>query len=309
MYPDMDPRDLSASITNLASLLMRISTYLLIRLPAEITLPHRDYPLPTIFKVDDSYQSREVLFPGSTPSVSGHNSPSASRTMNQRPLPSPRLLWTDKRLPLLLKEDPAAFARFVDGACLLAWDVAWLCRSQNSNMVLDSWEDVCAMGRNLHQLLVADSRKKPSRRESIDTNTQRPSKGTNTSDLPIATLGSLSHGTSHSFLGSVAGAQYMREWRLKSPNELYMKVRAALFNEMQGAEWEMIDEQDEFAEEAPEIIGTKVLVTDGAGSRKTSDSTGTIKSKVRDDLSSNQGRIRGVNGWTKVKSRNGEIAR
>lgn len=184
-------------------------------------------------------------------------------------------------------------------------------------MVLDNWEDVCAMGRNLHQLLVVDSKRKTLRRESTDTNTQRPSKDgnqtNNTPDSHVATLGSLSHGTSHSFLGSAEGAQYMREWKLGRPNELYAKVRAALYNEMSGAEWEMIDEQDEFAEEAPEIIGTRVIARDAAGGKKTSDSTGTIRPRDRDDVSSTQGRAKGVakgvNGWTKVKSRNGEMGR
>lgn len=324
----MDPKELSAGLASLANLLVRVSGYLSVRLPAEITLPHDNYPLPTIFKVGDSYQARpqDIPFPGTTVSASGYNSPSPSRTF-QRPLPRPRLLWIDKKLSQLAKDDQAAFALFVEGCCLLAWNIAWLCRSQSSTVALESWEDICAMGRNLYQLVVADpSKRKASRRESAGRAGQSPAKNGKQPDSAAADsgdffLGNLSHGTAHSFLGSAEGARYMRDWRIKNPNELSSRVRSALLSDMQGAEWEMIDEQDERAEEAPELIGTKAGSNDsGAGGKKkqtimreSNNNNGTIRAgdTAADgrDSTSSQGRPKGVNGWTKVKSRSGEMGR
>lgn len=79
----------------------------------------------------------------------------------------------------------------------------------------------------------------------------------------------------------------MRDWKLKGVAELFVKVRAHLLAEMQGAEWEIVTEQEELSAEEPEIIGPKMMHASGNGT------TSPVKAK-------------GGSGWTKLKSRNGE---
>ncbi|KAF2093134.1 hypothetical protein NA57DRAFT_81474 [Rhizodiscina lignyota] len=301
-----DPKELSASLTNVAQLLVRTSHYLAVRLPAEITLPHKEYPLPTIFQPQSSYQSREVPFPGSTPSISGHNSPSASRTYDVRPLPRPRTLCIDRRLPQLSREDPSAYLLFIEGVSLLAWNVAWLCRTQGTYHGVETWEDVCALGKNLWQLLVADPRRRNERRESSKDARgpeRAPSEASSTAIESPFLLGQFSHGTTHSFLGGADGTQHMREWKSRSHTELIAKVRAHLLHEMQGAEWEVIDQHDELAMEDPEIIGTRIMHASGNGTSASKATT--VVERSKEDVSSSP-RVKGASGWTKLKSRSGE---
>jgi hypothetical protein len=136
------PEELTASLTQLAYLTARVSTYLAVRLPAEITLPHRGYPLPTIFNPQASYSSRDVPFPGTTPAQSSTNSPAASRILDQRPLPRPRPLFVYSTLAKLAKDDPQAYSMFVEGVTFLAWDIAWLCKTQGMRG-LNSEADIC----------------------------------------------------------------------------------------------------------------------------------------------------------------------
>ncbi|OBT49727.1 hypothetical protein VE04_09554, partial [Pseudogymnoascus sp. 24MN13] len=125
---------ISTSLGHVANLLVLVSRYLSVRLPAEITLPHADYPLPTIFSVASSYTDKPVPFPGTSASTP---SPSASRLLTahgrsrtppplDRNLPRPRPLFVKSPLPRLAKEDPGAYTTFVEATALLAYDVAWL---------------------------------------------------------------------------------------------------------------------------------------------------------------------------------------
>lgn len=167
---------------------------------------------------------------------------------------------------------------------MLAWDIAWLCRTQGAHYTFETWEDVCALGKNLWQLLVADSRRREQRKDS-SKESQNSEKA---NDAPFL-LGQFSHGTAHSFLGGAEGTQYMRDWKLKGPAELFVKVRAHLLAEMQGAEWEFVVQQDELSAEEPEIIGTRVMHASGNGTP-----------------SPRPAKAKGASGWTKLKSRNGE---
>lgn len=69
------PANISTALSHIVHLLVLSTHYLAIRLPAEITLPHRDYPMPTIFPLDSSYKYSDVPFPGSTLSHSSGGSP------------------------------------------------------------------------------------------------------------------------------------------------------------------------------------------------------------------------------------------
>ena len=253
---DATPAHVTTSTTNLAHLTHLVSHYLSLRLPAEITLPHGDYPLPTISSPSSSYTSREVPFPGSTPHHSSHNSPSASRYSENRSLPRRRPLHLDKKLSSLAKDDQVAYASFVEGITFLAWDIAWLCKTQGMNVGGSSWEEICAMGKNLWHLLLAPPPRSPTPREN--PNKDSPHKSTTSDPLPKAndtpTLGYFSHGTSYGFLASASGAEHMRDWRLQSPVKVIEKVKIMLLAERTGAEWEIL-EGNEWEEEERQAEG------------------------------------------------------
>ena len=210
----------------------------------------------------------------------------------------------DRRLSALAKEDPIAYALFVEGITLLAWDVAWVCKTQGMDVGGFSWEEVCAMGKNLWQLLIAPSpgiklphalpgpRMPPiSESPSKPTQSRTPS---GVSETPTeepkasaAALGHFSHGTAHSFLGAAVGTEHMRGWRLQSPIKVIEKVKAMLLSERTGAEWEILEE-NEWEEEPSTGNG------DGKEEEAPVGGTGDEEAKGK-----------GTSGWMKVKSRGG----
>lgn len=306
------PTQLTASLTYVAQLLVRITHYLAVRLPAEVTLPHRDYPLATIFAPSSSYLARDVPFPGFTPPHSSNNSPSASRTLD---LPKPRPLFIEQKLPKLAKEDPAAYTTFIEGAALLAWNIAWLCRTQGMTSGFNSWEDICPLGKNLWRLLMAEEQAPQLRRElsgrDVTGNTD-PSKRTPATSSPVKSLGQFSHGTAHSFLGAAEGTETMRSWKYQTPTRIIDRTRKHLLDELQGAEWEVLDEKewafnDEMAEDEPVIVGTRRRDMERDDDAKSVFSVGTTATgRTEGPEVTGQGKGKGVNGWTKLKSRSGE---
>ena len=321
---DLSPTQVSTSNTNVAHLVHLVSHYLSLRLPAEITLPHRDFPLPTILSPSSSYTGRDFPFPGSTPSHSSNNSPSASRHADQRPLPRPRPLHLNKKLSVLAKDDQVAYASFVEGITFLAWDIAWLCKTQGMDVGGSSWEEVCAMGKNLWQLLVAPpSRPTLSREISTRTNALKPPisrTSTPAARIPLTEksreappMGHFSHGTAYSYLAAASGTEYMRDWRLQSPLRAIEKVKAMLLSERTGAEWELL-EGNEWEEEAeaetqkvantvakPAIEETGILVKGENGGERGADWSGRGGAPARGDEDR-----KGTSGWMKVKSRRAE---
>lgn len=226
--------------------------------------------------------------------------------------PRPRPLFIDKPLPRMAKEDPGTYALFLEGVTLLAWDVAWLCRTQGINLTSDSWEDICDIGKSMWQLLVAppaqastliraiagrdtQSKIKPSR-DSPQTTIQR------TKSFPL--LGHYSHGTVHSFLGASEGSEFIRTWKLPTPTKIADKLKASLLGEMASAEWELLEEKewdDRTTEDHPSAI-------DHECQNSTSNSESHSKHSGVDDHLSAQGadevrRPKGTSGWTKLNSR------
>lgn len=321
------PAQISTAFSNIAHLLVLVSHYLSLRLPAEITLPHRNYPLPTIFTPAASYLSREVPFPGMSPSQSLSNSPTASRTVDPRPSPRPRPLFIDKSLLRLVKEDPAAYALFLEGASLLAWNVSWLCRTQGLNIGSDSWEDVCDIGKNMWQLLVAPP-PQPSTVMRVLSGHDIHSKLKAAKDSPKTTiqrtksfpmLGHYSHGTSHSFLGASEGTEFMRTWKLPSPMKIVDKLKSTLLGEMASAEWELLEKEwDDEGQEQPQPIVQEHLVlvgpkTEVNGELVEDDTRSTVTARtVQPDNESEaseatrpqprSGRQKSTSGWTKLKN-------
>ena len=110
---------MSTSLAHVAHIVTLVAHYLSVRLPAEVTLPHRDYPRPTIFNLASSYQHGPTPFHSGSGSGSGLMRPlsssSLSRDADPRHLSRPRPLFIDKSLSQLSREDPAAYSFFLEG--------------------------------------------------------------------------------------------------------------------------------------------------------------------------------------------------
>lgn len=306
---------------------MIVSHYLSLRLPAEITLPHRDHPAPTIYTPSASYRSRNTHNGFDYQSSS---SPEASRTMDPRVhTPRPRPLFIKKALPKLSKEDPATYSLFLEGASLLAWNTAWLCRTQGIDISSDSWEEVGDIGKNLWQLLVAPpAHPSTLMRAFAGRDPQTPVKaGSNSPRTTIqrttsfAMLGHYSHGTAHSFLGASEGVEFMRAWKLPTPTKIADKLKSHLLGEMASAEWELLEEKEwgdaaadrQFVSDPPSshVLGSQPgskgastdTITDSRASNLKTVS-GSVKSPAKEEVpSSPNHKVKGTKGWTKVGSR------
>ncbi|KAI9870181.1 MAG: hypothetical protein M1830_004556 [Pleopsidium flavum] len=317
----ISPAQITVSMERVTHLLVLTSHYLSLRLPAEITLPHRNYPLPTIFSPGSSYSSRQVSFPGCPPLHPSPTSPSASRNGDIQPSPRPRPLYLDKKLPLLAKEDPVAYSLFVEGVTLLAWNVAWLCRTQGLHVGTSSWEDVCTIGKNLWQLLVVLPRPGPISRVSSSNDTAaKPTevKGPCSPSVPgkesisRLSLGEYSHGSARAFLGGARGTELMQGWKLQSPVKIIDRVKSMLLGELAGAEWEILDgkefEQESGRPEDEEVVLLRGRRREAGRTLDVTKSTVTSTLLVKDEqaLGDNEdsgGMGKGTSGWTKLKSR------
>ena len=328
------PSHISASLTNVAQLLVVAAKYLSVRLPAEIVLPQRNHPAPTIYTPAASYvahSSRDAHANSSSSSASSTTSPplfyqpsaTTPTTISRTPrfLPHyhrPRPLVVDKNLPKLAREDPAGYALFLEGATLLAWNVSWLCRTQGLDLTSESWEDVCDIGKNMWRLLVAPPTPVPTtlgltrastgrdvrtRGKTSRDNTRTTVQRTKSSP----TLGHFSHGTVHSFLGASDGTEFMRSWKLPTPTRIIDKLRVSLLGEMASAEWEFLDKK-EWDDESHE---SRVVVRNPSSDRFQGNvfrpmgpvqSTSEQSHAVTNEPSAT-GRPRGVNVWTRLKSR------
>lgn len=294
-------------------ILMLASHYLAIRLPAEITLPHPDYPRPTIFSLASSYSHGEVPFPGTS---SLHAPAPESRQAVHRPRP----LFIEKPLPILSKEDPQAYIMFMEGVALLAYDIAWACCSQGVPIgERKSYEDVANMGRNLYNLLIGNQlHSNPAGRIfSTSSGSSSPQNKPDDGGLDdLATAGSLmgrqAHGTAHDFLSDIV----TRSFKLHNPKMLCDWMKSKLNSEAPMPDWEML-EDDAWAvdEQADKVNSAK------GHTRSTSDGTtfgveslATVKTALdasraevgalpRVERSTEKTRNSGTNGWTKLKSR------
>ncbi|OTA92504.1 hypothetical protein M434DRAFT_396384 [Hypoxylon sp. CO27-5] len=232
------PELISASLAHITHLLWLTSHYLSIRLPAEITLPHNDYPRPTIFSLQSSYHHGDVAFPGTS------LLPPDPRDRQFAHVPHPRPLFLDKPLSTLAKEDSTAYNAFLEGVILLAYDIVWLCRTQgvpvgdNSNGL----EDFAQMGRNLYNLLINSSLQR-NPQKIADTPSQ-----TNAENSPAdlgknaPRIGLYSHGTAHTFLGGAAGNELIRSFKMPNVAKMADKLRAKLLRESPIPEWELLED-------------------------------------------------------------------
>jgi len=279
----VQPQLINAALANICRLLITCCHYLSVRLPAEITPPHASYPHPTIFSLQSSYQGFQLPFPGSS------STPASSRTLDQRPLPKPRLLHLDRPLVALAKEDPARYNLYIEGISLLAWNVAWLCTSQGLNLS-SAYQAVCPMGLNLYTLFREHTTRGPTPHQ---TSADHP---TRTNQL----FGQFSHASTRQTPGPIDGVDVMRNWRAASFTRFLDKIKQILFQDMSGAEWEMISGDDFEQEEA-------VLVGGSRGSRAaTAIGSSSMKRVVESEDAFGDN---GNKGYLKLKSRTGESDR
>ncbi|KAJ4314210.1 hypothetical protein N0V94_006568 [Neodidymelliopsis sp. IMI 364377] len=317
---DAPPDYLSASLAAVAQLLVRVAAYLGIRLPAEITLPHTDYPQPTIFSSSSSYQGKKVPFPGTTLSNSSSNSPEASRTLDPRiHLPKPRTLFIDRPLAHLSAEDPPAYSSFIEGVSLLAYNIAWLCRTQGMKDSFKNWEDIGPMGRNLYRLLILQETYIPRRPENpLDKDMSSVKSSASPLRKAPVGFGQLSHATSHSYMNVAENAQYLSGWSL-TPTKIMDELKAFLLAEQQAQEWDVLNQKEwedmeNLIAEDPVMIGDKrrnASLDDGRSYTTSTTTNGMSTASQKDDVSEGglPGRKKGTSGWTKVKSRNEDAAK
>lgn len=277
----LSPEVINTSLANVTHLLMLTSHYLAIRLPSQITLPHQDYPRPTILWPQASYQLEEPPFTAAM--LSGHHQQSGldgppidvekTRSFPHRPRP----LWIEKPLPALVKEDPQTAGMFIEAVCLLAHNIAWACCTQGLPFGLndsrDTYDELCNMGHNLYRLLIGNNL----HRRSVDPNmfpspnpngnheTTTPSEEssgatTSNNNNPRLVIGRWSHGTIHNFLESLEGKEWLDRCRLPSPHRMSDRLKKRLVNEAPMLEWEKIegDELDDAFEHDNGRLGVLV---------------------------------------------------
>ncbi|CAK4031389.1 hypothetical protein BST61_czeina129g000210 [Lecanosticta acicola] len=226
----------SESFDNVARLINLSAHYLSVRLPAEIILAHEDFPRAVIMPEKSSYKFKNLPFPGISGSQS--SSPVASRVLDQN-LPRTRPLWLDRPLAQLVKEDGKQFGLFIEGVTLLAWNLAWLCKTQGIETI-NTFEDVCNIGRNLWTLLMSQHRRSRSTKEE-------PTR-----------LGIFSHASAENNLFSLPGIELMKDWQAHSPARIGDKLKSFLITEISGADWDLLEgrEWDEEREdEVPVLVG------------------------------------------------------
>jgi hypothetical protein len=174
------------------------------------------------------------------------------------------------------------------------------------------------MGRNLYRLLVSqDTRALQKPENPLDRDiAPRTANKASPSRASIG-LGQLSHATSHSFLGTAENQAYLSSWKL-TPTKISDQLKAMLLAEQQGQEWEVLDQKEwddmeNLIAEEPVVVGGKRRegpVNDtrsvlAAASESTRRRTPVSQLETTDsERERAKTRGRGVNGWTKLKSRN-----
>ena len=286
------PDHVSAAFTNISRLLVTCCHYLSVRPPSEIVSQQAEMPHPAMLSLQSSYQSTDgkpISMSQST--IQGISS---SRLLSGRSArPKLRPLHLDKSLPALVKEDPATYNLFIEGATLLAWNIAWLCQAQGMTNI-ESWEDVCSIGKNLWQLFLTDAETKDKLSTGKDTSKPR--------------FGEYSHATSHKSLSDPSIADFMRSTNLPPLATISDRLKTHLLTEMSGAEWELLDERewnDDQDDDQAVLLGSERRAMESrmgvSFMTAIKDADESIKESIKEE-----GKARSSSGWTKLKSRGNE---
>lgn len=318
-----NPAEVTTICTNLAHLVRLLSHYLSLRLPAEITLPHSDDALPTILPPTTSYVGHQARFSSASPAPSSSNSPSSSRALHTSRRLAARPLYLKKKLSLLAKDDTPACAAFVEGVTLLAWNIAWLCKTQGIDVGSNSWEEVCDIGKNLRKFFDAEQSGLSGLSAAQDARTKPSTVATAQNPAPAAppgvqygtaartspSFGQFSHNTVQSNLTSASGGEWMRGWRLRDPEKVIERVKHMLQSDRTGAGWELLEGKEWETESTiadhttPAHVGEASTVVVNRRSAPDNELQ-EPNSKSRSPAEENeQDQIKGTSGWTKLKSR------
>ncbi|CAK7270786.1 hypothetical protein SEPCBS57363_004277 [Sporothrix epigloea] len=268
---NLPPEVVSTSLAHITHILMLACHYLSIRLPAEITLPHRDYPQPTIFSLLSSYKHGDVPFPGTVDLHPNNSIPFATKSSplsanssrsSAHTLPRARPLYLDKPLHVLAKDDRLGHTLFLEGIGLLAYNIAWACCSQGVPICdKTSFEDMFSIGRNLYNLLIGNqllsnpagrvfstsTAMSPSSNirgtagnsnNSNDKNDGNESGGANGKTPIPASIGRSSHGTTHTYLSD----KTVQNFKILNPNRLADRLRSKLSSESTMPDWEVLED-------------------------------------------------------------------
>lgn len=218
---------------------------------------------------------------------------------------------------MLAKEDPAAHSFFLEGVTLLAYDIAWACCTQGIAVGdRTSFDDICAMGRNLYNLLIGQQlhstqtgRIYPAVAKDSDTKPTNSSNNNNNDKTAgedigkvVSWMGRFSHGTAHDFLGSADGSEFVRSFKLLNPTKLADRLKKKLVTDT-APEWEVVDNEAwESGEDngAVMIEARRAKKTTGGGEIRNEAETGAGIGGGGRRLSSGTA---GTSGWTKLKSR------
>jgi hypothetical protein len=297
--------ELTAMLASVSRLICLISFYLGLRLPAEIILPHRNYPLATINTPATSYGATKPEFPGSGSylAMTDISKNSENRGASR---PRPLFIGSDDRNELvtdLAKKDPSAFKFFIEAVSLLAWDVTWLAHSQGLSTGNETWSEVCNLGASLWAIVFATPQSSAVRRalarqgfkQSHDSPRSRSSTPV---DAQVNQLGAYSHTSAHSSLSAAARMAHMQTMRLSKYTMIADPLRKILENEMKNAEWEVLQEDEIF--DGGETFDEAVLIPARHLEASHYDATRSIMSTAPSADSPN-GRPKGTSGWTKVK--------
>ena len=214
----------------MAHLIHLAAHYLGLRLPAEISLATAGQAFTYIYPLMSSYKAPDLSF--------GSRESSVGKFPSRR-----RLLWIDRPLPQLAIEDPQAYSLYLDAVILLAWDVAWLAKTQGIDVGSKGWEDICLVGKNLWDLFGKSSGNlnEESRRPPSKDIVQGKEHFSNSSR-------SFSHSSAHNFLnaaGPTGAAEYMKTWKYTTPNKIIEIIKSALAHERMGADWEVLEKPEE----------------------------------------------------------------
>lgn len=305
--------ELTAVLQNVAHLVTIAAFYLGVRLPAEIVLPGKGHPQTLINTPACSYLGERKDTPEEMKSRSG--SPPATR-YDLRNLTGPRPLHCGtndeaERLSQLVKRDTLAFNLFIEGAALLAWNVAWLNRSQGISAGTNTWEEICNIGKNLHRLMYTTAQtpsttRNASVRESSNKEVLRTKTLPSTQDVKRAASGMLGQGSHLAAYDNLDGSEFTRSlqvWQYSTFTRISSSLRNALLNEMNNAEWELLQEQewDDGGEDFDQAV---MIRTRNADTRRYEDARSAMNMKtITDESDAGSGRVPGTSGWTKLKSR------
>jgi len=198
--------NLSVSLGYVAQLTMLIAHYLGLKLPCEIQLPTRNAPHATI---------RSVI---------------TSR---------PRPLHIATPLSALPASDPQ-YAMFIEGVCMLAYNIAWICWSQGVQEAAQNVEDMWQPGKNLFRLLLCTPTKNNPAVADMDETTQGGLRTKPQSTNPM--FGRINHECARTFLNNAQGTYYMNKLKINL-HTFIDRTKFTLLGDSSAAEWDLVEDE------------------------------------------------------------------